>query len=70
MKLTGEEERAIASLKILALRWPRSLSLFSWAGMSLRLKPKKGRSMSKAVVTYVHGIPNDGGNPNQKDPSL
>lgn len=70
--LTAEEEKAIASLKRLAKRWPRSLTLFSWSGSLVIFKTDEWDGRNDAsprtdandyVVDGISGIPNDGGDP-------
>ena len=62
--LTDEERRAIASLERLAKRWPPSLLLFSWSGTLCVMPADWDRtSPNESVITYIEGIPNDGGDP-------
>jgi len=58
--VTKEEQRAIALLKQLAKKWPKSLELFSWSGSLVILKEKNNRD---AVIDQIIGISNDGGDP-------
>lgn len=60
--VTKEEQKAIASLKRLAKKWPDSISLFSWSGSLQVFKEVDGKS---AVIESIgDAIPNDGGDPN------
>ncbi len=59
--LTTEEARAINSLIRLAKKWPESLRLFSHAGALI--VTKANRHGVQATVSYIEGIPNDGGDP-------
>jgi hypothetical protein len=59
--LTTEEARAINSLKRLAKKWPESLRLFSAAGTLV--VTKANRHGVWAIVSYLEGMPNDGGDP-------
>jgi hypothetical protein len=71
--LTPEEKHAIAALKRLAKRWPKSLWLYSASGTLnvMRCEPDGvqhfrpcGRSEGvdpDYIVATVDGIPNDGG---------
>ena len=58
--LTVEEQKAIASLKRLAKKWPISLQLFSWNGS---LKVMKYNGVKDCIAAHVEGIRNDGGDP-------
>lgn len=67
-ELTPEEERAIASLKRLARKWPRSLTLVSMGGtLSVvrtndeRFDSPSGIDRQEAIVADIGGIPNTGG---------
>ncbi len=64
-ELTDEERKAIASLERLAKRWPQSLKLFSWSGSLcvMRADVSLLDNPEAAVITYIEGIPNDGGDP-------
>lgn len=62
--LTPDERRAVADLRKLAARWPKTLMLFSWSGDLCVLKPARERTMGQAKVTSINGIPNGGGDPN------
>ena len=59
---TPAEDRAIRDLKALAKRWPKTLKLFAWSGalyvMDADMEPGSG-----AVINWISGIPNDGGDP-------
>lgn len=57
IELTKEEEKAIASLKRLAKRWPETLHVFCSGTMFVR----KGGNGARFDVDVIHGIPNDGG---------
>ncbi len=59
--VTTEEQKANASLKRLAKKWPENLSLFSWAG-SLHVM-KRGEDDRLVSVGDICGIDNDGGDP-------
>ena len=59
--LTNEEARAIRSLGRLAKKWPQSLSLLSHAG-GLTITKANSRGI-QAIVSYIEGMPNDGGDP-------
>jgi hypothetical protein len=59
--LTTEEARAINSLRRLAKKWPQSLRLFSHSGTLLATKANSHDI--QAIVAYVEGMPNDGGDP-------
>ena len=52
MKLTPEESKAIASLKRVAKKWPKSLWLFSASGSLTVMKKNKD---GKRVYTETHG---------------
>jgi hypothetical protein len=66
--LTAEEEKALRSLKTLAMKWPQSLELMSMSG-SLSVVFARDPRMSEddsivrqeSVIATVYGIPNDGG---------
>jgi hypothetical protein len=66
--LTPEEERAIASLKRLSKKWPRSLTLASMDG-SLHVirtgdeafSDGDGAERQDGIIADIHGIPNTGG---------
>lgn len=65
--LTSEEQRAIASLRRLAARWPASLWLFSNGTMNVLKKGPDGRQYTQRggtdpdyLVTTID-LPNDGG---------
>lgn len=66
--VTPEEARAIASLKRLAAKWPRSLTLASMGGSLVVVHTNDERFDSAgtveretAVLADIHGIPNTGG---------
>lgn len=74
--LTDEEERAVASLRRLAKRWPKTLGLFSDGDLHvMRLGPdgnfkmdeKRGGRLEHMdqdyVIDIINGIRNDGGDP-------
>jgi hypothetical protein len=69
MKLTREEIAIVSRLEDLNARWPKSLKLFSRAGKLVILKPGKGRTIRQATVAELPCIWNDGGDPNENDPS-
>ena len=60
--LTPEEASAIKSLERLAKRWPETLKLFSWSG-SLVVMDSDMEPGSDAVLRWIVGINNDGGDP-------
>lgn len=65
-ELTAEESAAVASLKRLAKRWPKSLSIVSADGalVVMRSADRIGDDDSlnqDAVVAEIRGIPNTGG---------
>lgn len=69
MKITYEEREAVASLKSLSKRWPKSLWLFSANGTLNVMKKKRGGKratlpgggMDPAYVVATIPIENDGG---------
>jgi hypothetical protein len=65
--LTGEEQRAVASLERLARRWPQSLMLFSWSGRLVVVcnnQPfAEAGDPDDQILAQIDGIPNDGGDP-------
>lgn len=65
MDLTEEERQAIAALERLAKRWPPSLKLFSWSGSLCVIRSDASLldNPDAKVITYIEGIPNDGGDP-------
>lgn len=67
LMLTLDEQTAIRSLKRLAKKWPKTLTLFSWSGSLCVFKLDGKRTLSEATVTKIFGIPNDGGDPNETD---
>jgi hypothetical protein len=59
--ITTEEAKAIRCLKRLAKKWPQSIGILSHAGS---LVVTKTNSLGiRATVSFVEGIPNDGGDP-------
>lgn len=67
-ELTDEEQRAIASLRRLARRWPSTLGLFSWSGSLCVIRMPAGGGLlaendQPDVVETIHGIANGGGAP-------
>lgn len=60
IKVTKEEQKAIASLKKLAKKWPNSLALFSCSG-TLNVV-KNGEFELVRVIDHIN-IPNEGGDP-------
>ena len=61
LTLTVEEQKAIASLKRLAKKWPDSLLLFSFNG-SLTVH-KYDEAGIPCEASNIHGIWSDGGDP-------
>lgn len=69
MELTKEEEKAIAALRRVAGKWPKTLMLFSANGSLYVMKlNEKGDHMDRwgdpdqsLCVTTISGIRNDGG---------
>jgi len=61
-ELTPEEASAIRSLKRLAKKWPRSLTVFGWNG-SMYVMDSSTNKGASAVLDVVSGIPCDGGDP-------
>ena len=64
--LTAEESKAIASLRRVASRWPRSLMLASMDGELVVVRNDDARMAGAgidqdAVVAEINGIPNTGG---------
>lgn len=69
--VTDEERRAIASLKRLAKKWPKSLWLFSASGTLTVMRRawdgepsfcgKGGTADKRYIVDVIRGIDNDGG---------
>ncbi|GEL46604.1 hypothetical protein CHO01_17200 [Cellulomonas hominis] len=66
--LSPDEQRAIRSLRALAKRWPRTLTLASKGGELVVLRTRDPRFDSdrtlerhQAITTEVRGIPNTGG---------
>lgn len=66
--LSADEVRAIASLKRLAKKWPRTLRLASMDGELVVIHADDDRFFSddpleraEAVLEGIHGIPNTGG---------
>lgn len=67
-ELTTEERRAIESLKRLARRWPRTLTLASMSGDLCVIRTGDPRftgdgslDRQEAIVADIRGIPNTGG---------
>jgi hypothetical protein len=60
--LTPEEAAAIRSLKRLAKKWPRSLTIFGWNG-SMCVMDTSMNKCGSAILDEVSGIPCDGGDP-------
>lgn len=56
--LDRQEAAAIDELQELANKWPDTLFLFSWSGSLVAVRQDDGE-----VVAHIHGIPNDGGDP-------
>jgi hypothetical protein len=64
--LTAEESAAIASLRRLASRWPRTLMLASMDGELVVIRNDDARMDGSAIdqdaiVAEIKGIPNTGG---------
>jgi len=64
--LTAEESKAIASLRRIAARWPRSLMLASMDGELVVVRNDDARMDGAgidqdSVVAEINGIPNTGG---------
>lgn len=64
--LTMEEEKAVASLRRLAKRWPCTLTLASMGGSLFVLPSDYGETASGGidpddVIESIPGIPNTGG---------
>lgn len=67
--MTAEEANAIAALRRVASRWPRSLMLISMEGSlhvvrndESRFDPSDGTAIDPdAVIADIEGIPNTGG---------
>jgi len=63
-ELTKEERSAVKSLERLAKRWPSSLALFSWSGsLQVVFTDFDPENMKEYLITSIHGIPNEGGDP-------
>jgi len=64
---TDDEIKAVAALRRVAKRWPRSLTLLSMAGSLCVVYTdeasldREGDRSPDMVMWYVDGIPNDGG---------
>ncbi len=58
--ITKEEQKAIKELRRCAKKWPETLQLFSWSGNLVVMKDHDGR---RAILGSIHGIQNDGGDP-------
>lgn len=65
--LTRQEASAVKQLEKLARSWPKTLRLQSWSGALHVLKVGKGMTIDECKVTVIHGIPNDGGDPDGND---
>lgn len=62
VELTKEEVKAIASLKRLSKKWPRSLMLFAGgAGLTVRKPVEDEFPDDRYVVAEIYNIPADGG---------
>lgn len=66
--VTEEERKAIAALKRVARRWPRSLTVASMAGTLVivhtgdpRFDHEDNVIRNEATLDYIDGIPNTGG---------
>lgn len=63
-RLTAREQKAIADLKGLAKRWPKTLMLFSQSG-DLEVLDRAGflagDNPGGILIDVISGIPNDGG---------
>jgi len=64
--ITKEEQRAIASLRRLAKKWPETLQLFGWSGSLVVMKKTKEfyehfPDGAVPVVASINGIHCDGG---------
>lgn len=59
------EDQAVRALERIAERWPSSLGLFSWSGALCVVRLDNGfpSPMEPAVIAKIHGIRNDGGDP-------
>jgi len=65
---TAEEQKAILALQRLARRWPRSLTLISASGSLCVLHTDEHdgtHRFGSAVMSTIHGISNDGGDPDE-----
>jgi hypothetical protein len=69
-ELSAVEQSAIASLRRLAKRWPKSLMLFSWSGSLCVVKldedgnsPLHSHDPCDHIICTIEGIGNDGGDP-------
>ena len=64
--LTPKEMAAIRALEKLARSWPKSLTVYSWAGSLCALK--KGQDGRLCLLDAdLRGIPNDGGDPGPEE---
>lgn len=64
LTITQEEQKAIASLKRLAKRWPKTISLFGWSGTLCVVKRlDDGRN---GLITTIP-IMCDGGDPSDDE---
>ena len=68
IELTEAEEKAIASLRRLAKRWPKSLTLASMGGSLVVVRTNDERfdssstlERAEAELAEIRGIPNTGG---------
>lgn len=67
-ELTEQERKAVASLKRLARKWPRSLTLASMGGALVIIRTGDSRFQEdgalerhEAIIDDISGIPNTGG---------
>jgi hypothetical protein len=64
--LTPREYAAIEALREVSERWPDTLMLFSWSGTLVVFRKedfRSGKSLHDIPQWDVHGITNDGGDP-------
>lgn len=60
--ITKKEQRAIAELKALAKRWPKTISLFGWSGtLHVFKRNTDGRQMDITIIPIYC----DGGDPSE-----
>ena len=64
-EMTALEAKAVAELQKLAKKWPQTLRLFSWSG-SLCVMDRAVPPGNNAVLANIRGIPNDGGDPDDR----